>query len=100
VGLSNETIPRYARENLFAPRCDVAFIDGGHEEAEALADLLSMSLLSVPGRTLVVMDDIGCSADYCVGPSAAWQAFQDAGRLRELGCEEEGHRRWCWGFYI
>lgn len=65
AGPSNETILKFASTNLFAPRCDVVFIDGGHEEHEASSDLLLMSLLSRPRETMVVMDDIGCEESYC-----------------------------------
>lgn len=98
-GLSNETISQYARRNLASPRCDLIFIDGGHTEEEATADLLLMSLLA-DARSLVVMEDVGCHEEYCAGPTAAWDAFQRAGRLRELGCAEDGTRRWCWGLYL
>jgi len=100
VGPSNVTVQAYAREHLAAPRCDVILIDGGHEEAEAKDDLLAMSLLATHGRTLVVMDDIGCRPAYCAGPTASWEEFRRSGRLREVGCEAEAARRWCWGTYL
>eukprot|EP00928_Gymnodinium_smaydae_P020287 TRINITY_DN17848_c0_g2_i1.p1 TRINITY_DN17848_c0_g2~~TRINITY_DN17848_c0_g2_i1.p1 ORF type:complete len:401 (-),score=73.68 TRINITY_DN17848_c0_g2_i1:145-1317(-) len=106
VGPSNETVLRYVRENIAKPRCDLLYIDGGHEVEEAEADLLAGSLLSVAQRTVLVMDDVGCGPDFCQGPGAAWRAFKEAGRIRELGCEAEVDeeagvdRRWCWGIYL
>merc|ERR1719401_2937554 len=70
AGPSNATIPRFAAEHWAEPRCDVIYIDGGHTEREAAEDLLAFSLLARPGRTVVVMDDVGCEAVSCPGPTA------------------------------
>ena len=96
-GSSNVTVPRFVLANLHS-KCDLIFIDGGHAEEEALADLLHMSMLATE-RTLVVMDDVGCRSRFCNGPSKAWNSFILSGRILEHGCQEEIERRWCWGTY-
>lgn len=96
-GLSNVSIPRFVRANLHT-KCDLIFIDGGHEEEEAQSDLLHMSMLATE-KTLLVMDDVGCQSSFCEGPTRAWKSFVLSGRILELGCQEETERRWCWGTY-
>lgn len=101
LGDSAVTVPQYAFERYGDARCDLVYIDGGHEEEEATRDLLSMSLLAKHGHTLVVMDDVRCDEKFCAGPTAAWDKFKHAGRLTELGCEtSEPFRGWCWGLFI
>ncbi|CAJ1390186.1 unnamed protein product [Effrenium voratum] len=97
-GPSNVTIPRFVLGNL-DHRCDLIFIDGGHLEEEALWDLAHVSLLAT-ARSLVVMDDIGCSSAFCEGPTRAWRRFLGAGRVRQLGCQQETERSWCWGSFL
>ncbi|CAE7203119.1 unnamed protein product [Symbiodinium natans] len=97
-GSSNVSVPHFISQNL-AHKCDLIFIDGSHTEADAAADLLHMSLLATAG-SLLVMDDIGCTSSFCHGPTAAWHSFISAGRVSQLGCQEESERRWCWGLYI
>ena len=43
-------------------RCDLIYIDGGHDEEEAASDLLHMSMLARSG-TVLVMDDVGCALE-------------------------------------
>ncbi|CAK0840356.1 unnamed protein product [Prorocentrum cordatum] len=100
VGPSNETLPEFVRERPREPRCDLIFVDGGHERAEAQSDLLWMSHLAERGRSLVVMDDVGCPSPECDGPTAVWEELRAGGRLRELGCEADSGHRWCWGTYV
>ena len=97
-GSSNVSIPQFISQNL-AHRCDLIFVDGGHTEADAISDLLHMSLLAT-SQALVVMDDVGCASSFCWGPTRAWQSFTSAGRILEMGCREELERRWCWGRYV
>eukprot|EP00438_Fugacium_kawagutii_P021758 Skav204653 [mRNA] locus=scaffold949:124646:125077:- [translate_table: standard] len=100
-GPSNVSISRFLLGNLRRGRkifCDLIFIDGGHTEEEALSDLLHMSMLAT-NRALLVMDDVGCESNFCQGPTKAWKSFAEAGRIEELGCQEEAERRWCWGTY-
>lgn len=99
VGHSNQTIRQFALNHPSEPPCDLIFIDGGHQYNEAREDLLAMSLLAVRGRSLVVMDDVGCGKYYCKGSTAAWRRLIAAGQIEELGCEADGYRRWCWGRY-
>ncbi|CAE7709577.1 unnamed protein product, partial [Symbiodinium sp. KB8] len=75
-GPSNLTIPRFVMQNL-NHRCDLIYIDGGHDEEEATSDLLHMSMLARAG-TVLVMDDVGCIDDFCDGPMRAWQSFVQA----------------------
>lgn len=102
-GPSNVSIPQFILGNLRRGRaaissCDLIFIDGGHAEEEALSDLLHMSMLATD-KALLVMDDVGCESNFCQGPTKAWKSFAQAGRIEELGCQEESERRWCWGTY-
>ena len=96
-GPSNVTIPQFVFANLDS-KCDLIFVDGGHAETEALADLLYMSML-VTQRTLIVMDDVGCKSQFCAGPTKAWNSFIMSGRISEHACQAEAERRWCWGTY-
>lgn len=102
-GPSNVTVFEHARKEVAAPHCDLIYIDGGHSEQDASDDLLGMSLLA-RRDTLLVMDDVGCPSHFCDGPALAWEKFKAAGRIREMGCEEEhaggASRKWCWGRYL
>lgn len=92
---STQAVPRLDDE-LF----DLIFIDGGHDEPVAWADLINCARLAGPD-TVLFMDDI-CNAGYGVGPRAAWDKAVADGLVVELGrwLHPNGLLGFTWGKYV
>jgi len=62
AGASQQSVPRFAR--LFAsssaplPRCNLIFIDGGHESTELYADIVNMRAFADPLYHRLLVDDV------------------------------------------
>jgi hypothetical protein len=65
-GDSTKTLP-----SLQPLNCDVFFVDGGHTEEVARADLINMEKHLVADGA-VIMDDVYCTSEWCTGPDVAW----------------------------
>ena len=83
-GNSTLTVRQFAEENQDV-QCDIAFIDGDHNYGVPFLDLQALRQLSHK-KTLVVMDDVNCNADWCGFPDRAWQQAQRDGSMVELQC--------------
>ena len=70
IGDSMQTIPNYAQEAF-----DLIYIDGGHTEEIARADLMNCKRLA-HANTIVIMDDVILTVseqrDWSLGPSMVW----------------------------
>jgi predicted O-methyltransferase YrrM len=80
LGNSIDTIPQYISQYISqhpTTTFDLIFIDGGHDYAVAIADILNCSKLA-HANTVVIMDDVIIANDYSLqrswtlGPSKAW----------------------------
>ena len=67
-GDSRDTLPT-APSSL---QCDVQLIDGGHDDDVPASDFAEFRRLASSGTTLIV-DDVGCSGEWCNAPQRAWQ---------------------------
>lgn len=86
-GDSRKTLPafRAAHPDVI---CDVAHVDGGHENGIPASDLANMLAMMRPGG-IIMMDDVNdnCSRGMwaaCVEPTVAWQAAVADGRITQL----------------
>lgn len=101
-GDSTKTIPTYIKENPHT-KFDLIYIDGGHTEEIAYADLMNCFLLA-HSNTVVIMDDVdltsGTQREWSVGPSKVWMDAVNKGVI----CHSQGHyycpgRGMYWGYY-
>ena len=103
IGDSTVTIPLYAKEHP-DKKFDLIYIDGGHTEEVARADLLNCKALAHP-NTIVVMDDVVLSSQqqqsWSIGPSKVWaQALIDKVIYRTQGEVYGPGRGMVCGFYV
>lgn len=96
-GQSIHTVTGYASRNPGAS-FDLIFIDGGHDEATAAADLENMRQLAHPG-TIVVMDDYNDKVNYGIGPFNAWNAALNDKKITQDSIQSGDGRRWVTGRY-
>lgn len=78
VGISQDTVPRFAAEA--GARFDLLLIDGGHDREECRADLLNARALAAPGA-VVVVDDLLPHRSYGAGVVEAWESLLREGVL-------------------
>jgi len=64
-------------------KCDLVIVDGGHDRAVAESDLKNFATMAARDHVLAI-DDTPCSADYCSGPSAAWNSLVEQGCIKEV----------------
>jgi predicted O-methyltransferase YrrM len=81
-GDSVQTVPQYFSEHRDV-RCDFVSIDGGRSGAEVAADISNFAASARPGAVIAV-DDTPCSAEYCKGPTTAWDSAVAQGTLVPL----------------
>jgi len=94
IGDSQETLRDYPAETPF----DLVFVDGGHSEEVALADLLNFADLSVKNG-VVIMDDYLPQKPFGVGPYAAWNKAVRRGLITPLGHKTSQGRAWVYGTF-
>jgi predicted O-methyltransferase YrrM len=87
-GDSRTTVPEFAREHP-TRRFDLIYIDGGHDDEVAAADIANCAPLAGP-RALVMMDDLEPARDYGVGPTRAWTDAVESGLVEERVLVEDG----------
>lgn len=79
-GDSTLTLPNFVTDIKF----DLIFIDGGHSEEVAMADLLNCRRLAT-NDTIIVLDDyVKDGVDYTVGPTKAWDTLFNINKLEKL----------------
>lgn len=117
-GDSSKTLPTFVRRNRSTMKCELVHIDGGHFGAVPKSDLWGMFKLS-NRSTLLIMDDIHCTAKWCKQPVKEWEKAKKQGWIKENGCrqyrynevskvfefvplQEKGKfpRGFCWGKYL
>ena len=87
-GDSVESIPQFITKNPDF-RCDLVLVDGGHFYKVARHDLRNFARLSVPGKTLVVIDDY--PTNWAMPELApAWEGARMEGIITEIfRCSEK-----------
>jgi len=108
-GDSTKTLPKFVRQNTHTVICDLVHVDGGHFGDVPHADLWGMFQLS-NRNTLLIMDDLHCTATWCKKPIQEWEKAKKEGWVKESGCRryafnptrKKGRfpRGFCWGKYI
>jgi len=104
-GDSTVTLPIFAQQNPNV-KCDVVFVDGGHLQDIATADLKNFRVMAQANATLmssrVMIDDTYCSPGWCLGPTTAWQEAVGAGIVQESSkwSSADGQRGWAEGRYV
>ena len=78
LGDSRKTIPAFAAQKNI--KMDLIFIDGGHQEEEALADLRNCWALAHK-KTLLIMDDVAPKG--FAGVSRAWNKIKKDGLVEQ-----------------
>lgn len=79
-GDSRLTIPNFITDITF----DLIFIDGGHSEEVAMADLLNCKRLATKD-TIIVLDDYAKDGEsYTIGPTKAWDTFINNKEIEKL----------------
>jgi predicted O-methyltransferase YrrM len=71
-GDSVHTVPQYFSEHPDV-HCDFVSVDGGRSVSEVEADISNFAASARSGA-VVAVDDTPCSAEYCKGPTTAWDA--------------------------
>ena len=66
AGDSTKSIPKFYNSlhsvNVNIPLCNLIFIDGGHEEDVAYADIMNMMMLADPSYNVLIIDDLESNA--------------------------------------
>lgn len=102
VGDSTKTIPLYIKENP-NKKFDLIYIDGGHTQEIAYADLMNCRELA-HSNTIVIMDDVVLTTDqqrdWSLGPSKVWaQAMLNEVVIHVKGQYYCPGRGMYWGYY-
>lgn len=107
-GDSTKTLPTFIKEVRGSFACELVHVDGGHFGDVPHADL--WGFFEISNRdTLLIMDDLDCTATWCKKPNEVWKKAQVEGWVKELGCQhyavnptpKKGKfpRGFCWGRY-
>lgn len=101
-GDSNQTVPKYHQEHPLE-QFDLIFIDGGHTEECAAADIANLKKFAHK-NTWVVMDDIEEYEDdkiawWSEGPTNAWNKAIREGVIEEISRERSEEFGWAVGKY-
>ena len=108
-GDSSKTVPKFAAERSRAGSgfaCELVHVDGGRFGHVPHSDL--WGFFRVSNRdTLLIMDDVDCTAAWCTQPNVEWKKAQQEGWVKQDGCRhyalwEPGKfpRGFCWGRYV
>jgi len=98
-GDSTQTLPQFHQQNPNV-LCNLIFVDGGHDKPVAAADLKNFMAMADPSYNVVMIDDVTCSAVYCVGPNAAWGDMIQGGQITQtLQSHDSAQRGFALGTY-
>ena len=91
-GDSTVTLPQFHQDNPNI-KCDVIFVDGGHQGKVPWLDILNFIAMAIPGRTILVFDDYpaywGMPMVF-VDIAGAWELAIHKGLLQEvMRCSSE-----------
>lgn len=102
-GDSTQTIPVFRLQHPNV-KCNLIFVDGGHAYPVAVADLGNFMTMADPEYNVVMMDDVYCQEDYCLGPNKAWVNMIQSGEIAQTLYEKEpqpgGDRGFALGSYV
>lgn len=100
-GDSTQTLPAFHKQHPQV-KCNLVFVDGGHSNAVAVADLQNFMHMADPAHNVILMDDVYCTAPWCEGPSAAWAEVRQNGTVLETrnSTVQDGTRGYALGHYV
>jgi predicted O-methyltransferase YrrM len=81
-GDSVHTVPQYFSEHRDV-HCDFVSVDGGRSVEEVAADISNFAASARSGA-IIAVDDTPCSAEYCKGPTTAWDTAVTKATLEPL----------------
>jgi hypothetical protein len=81
-GDSTKSLPSFKQQHPDVT-CDLLIVDGGHAYEVALSDLSNFMAMASE-RHLLAIDDTPCSANWCAGPTKAWNELAAKGCIKEL----------------
>lgn len=99
-GDSTKTIPAFKAANPNV-KCNLIFVDGGHDYNVAAADLINFWGMADPNYNVLLMDDVFCSSVFCQGPNAAWTNLISSGAAAQISAVPTvgGTRGFAYGAY-
>jgi len=99
-GDSTQTIPVFRLQHP-GVKCNLIFVDGGHDYPVAVADLQNFMPMADPEYNVVMIDDVYCGMTYCQGPNVAWVQMVQGGQIVQtaLDMEPGGARGFALGSY-
>merc|ERR1719311_1240957 len=99
-GDSTQTIPVFRLQHPEV-KCNLIFVDGGHDYPVAVADLQNFMPMADPEYNIVMIDDVYCGMSYCQGPNVAWVQMVQSGQILQtaLDMEPGGARGFALGSY-
>lgn len=87
-GDSTQTLPKFHQQNPDV-KCNIIFVDGGHDLDVAQADLKNFMAMADPAYNVVMIDDFSCSAAYCQGPNKAWHEMVLNGQITQTSQDDD-----------
>jgi predicted O-methyltransferase YrrM len=108
LGDSTKTIPTFYKNIVTESLVyDFFFIDGGHDEEIAKADMENCHRMAKQNNqpTLVILDDTMSNLEWVEfwnqGPNAAWKNALQSGMIQEIDSKDYGPGKgMSWGYYI
>lgn len=99
-GDSTQTIPVFRLQHPEV-KCNLIFVDGGHDYPVAVADLQNFMPMADPEYNIVMIDDVYCGMVYCQGPNVAWVQMVQTGQIIQTAIDSEpgGARGFALGTY-
>lgn len=99
-GDSTQTIPAFHLQNP-GVKCNLIFVDGGHDFPVAAADMLNFMNMADPDYNVIMLDDVYCGMSYCQGPNVAWTQMIQSGQIVQTAQQTEpgGARGFAFGHY-
>jgi hypothetical protein len=108
LGDSTKTIPTFYKNIVTESLVyDFFFIDGGHDENTAKADLENCHRIAKQNNhpTIVLLNDTVSNLEWVefwnIGPNAAWKNAIQSGMIQEIDSKDYGPGKgMSWGYYI
>jgi hypothetical protein len=97
-GDSTQTVPDFHSQHPEV-KCNLIFVDGGHSEDVARADLQNFMAMADPEYNVVLIDDANCGNSWCAGPTKSWNHMVQQGLVIEDSKFDGGGRGFSLGRY-
>merc|ERR1719265_1606370 len=71
-------------------KCNLIFVDGGHDHEVAIADLKNFMGMADPSYNVLMLDDSPCHMHFCKGPQGAWNQLLMSGDVAQTNAVTMG----------